>query len=536
MRRFVATAAAVCAIVLSTAMPARAVLSTGACTGQGTLGNTIYLPNVTKTLGGPDGWYTPFIVQNIGGAVIDHGADIDLEVSFYRFDTGALVLCRRVLMLSFTEAFAEDPNNDAELPDDTQFSVVVRVFRPPTSYASAVAVVNEQTGSGTTAQASAYAGVGMGSNSGGFGGPESPGDGATKLFLPNTATRFFGFDTPIIVQNVGAAHAAVSASFTSFDGTKQVALSFGIEPGRSYVVDPDFTAGFADGTQYSAVLTSNQPITAVVNQFNRNGAPGASSYNALQAQATVPLSWNGPLFTNGLAPPYGYSPAVIQNVGTQATTPRATVILSDHGAVPPVTIVGPSLAPGRTWVLDPRFEPALPKFMNAALRVEAVHADGSRDTAAQLAGIVLPSSDTTTMAYRLIPELDRRLSVQLPNVTRTLGGACGWSTPIRLTAENTSPLADGTAGARIEFRKFVNGNIYGDFMAVTHVNLVGGYAQVDPRDVTGLSDDTQYSVFIRGDDVALPGGGMAPTHVQAMVIEQACGGDNTMAYEGFYGY
>lgn len=541
MRRVIVTLIGACALLLSSGVPGHArvpaTLSTGACTGQGTPGNTIYLPNVTKTLGGADGWYTPFIVQNIGGPVIDAGPDIDLEVSFYRFDTGALALCRRVFALAFTQAFAEDPDHDPDLPDDTQFSVVVRVFRPATAYGSAVAIVNELTGQiGSAAQASAYNGVGMGANSGGFGGPESPGDGATTLYLPNTAKRFSGFDTPVIVQDLGAARATVTASFTSFDGTKQLSLPFTVDPGRSYVIDPDYTPGLADGTQYSAVLTSDQPITAVVNSYNHNGAPGASSYNALTAQPTPPLSWNAPLFTKGMVPPYGYTPVVIQNVGSVATIPKATVIVSDRGILPPVTIVGPPLAPGRTWVLDPRNEPTLPVTVNGALRVQAVNADGTADTKGQLAGIALPTSDTTAMAYRLIPELDRKLSVELPNVTRTLGGACGWSTPIRLMGEDASPLADSSAGAWLTFQRFVNGNIYGDLYAKTHVAFFGGFASVDPRDVTGLSDDTQYSVFVRGDDVALPGGGSAPMHVQAVVIESACGGDYAMTYEGFFGY
>ncbi|TME63263.1 MAG: hypothetical protein E6I54_07505, partial [Chloroflexi bacterium] len=29
---------------------------------------TIYLPNITKMLGGQDGWNTPFIVQNVGAS------------------------------------------------------------------------------------------------------------------------------------------------------------------------------------------------------------------------------------------------------------------------------------------------------------------------------------------------------------------------------------------------------------------------------------------------------------------------------------
>ncbi|HVR89170.1 MAG TPA: carboxypeptidase-like regulatory domain-containing protein, partial [Candidatus Limnocylindria bacterium] len=43
---------------------------------------TVYLPNVTKTLGGPTGFQTPFIVQNTGSA------STNLEVSFYRFSNG----------------------------------------------------------------------------------------------------------------------------------------------------------------------------------------------------------------------------------------------------------------------------------------------------------------------------------------------------------------------------------------------------------------------------------------------------------------
>ena len=51
-------------------------------TGQPT--TTAYLPNVTKTLGGAQGFQTPFIVQNVG---VTSG---DLDLSFYRFGDGAL--------------------------------------------------------------------------------------------------------------------------------------------------------------------------------------------------------------------------------------------------------------------------------------------------------------------------------------------------------------------------------------------------------------------------------------------------------------
>src|SRR5439155_298467 len=108
---------------------------TSASTGTPT--RTIYLPNITKTLGGPSGWVTPFIVQNIGVA------PTDLDVSFYRFGDGALMACRRVVALQPFRSFADYPNADIDLPGNTQFSVVVRSFG-----ADVIAVVNEHQGAG----------------------------------------------------------------------------------------------------------------------------------------------------------------------------------------------------------------------------------------------------------------------------------------------------------------------------------------------------------------------------------------------------
>src|SRR5438552_9012457 len=48
-----------------------------ACNTSGAATSTNYLPNVTKTLGGPSGFQTPFIVQNTGTLATT------LEVSFY---------------------------------------------------------------------------------------------------------------------------------------------------------------------------------------------------------------------------------------------------------------------------------------------------------------------------------------------------------------------------------------------------------------------------------------------------------------------
>src|SRR5438552_3136826 len=75
-----------------------------ACNTSGAATSTNYLPNVTKTLGGPSGFQTPFIVQNTGTLATT------LEVSFYRFDNGSLVTCRKVTGLAPGTSFAEAPN------------------------------------------------------------------------------------------------------------------------------------------------------------------------------------------------------------------------------------------------------------------------------------------------------------------------------------------------------------------------------------------------------------------------------------------
>src|SRR5438045_1303334 len=112
---------------------------------------TVYLPNITKTLGGPTGWVTPFIVQNTGTI------GTTLEVSFYKFSDGSCVARRTVSLLAPGTSFADVPNNDSDLPGDAQFSVVVKSFG-----STIVSVVNEQAGTGARAEALSYNGISSG--------------------------------------------------------------------------------------------------------------------------------------------------------------------------------------------------------------------------------------------------------------------------------------------------------------------------------------------------------------------------------------
>src|SRR5438093_13353652 len=106
---------------------------------------TDYLPYITRTLGGPTGFQTPFIVQNTGTIATS------LEISFYRFSDGTCVVRRTVAGLAPGTSFADVPNNDTDLPGDAQFSVAVKSFG-----SSVVSVVNEHAGVGDRAEPLSY--------------------------------------------------------------------------------------------------------------------------------------------------------------------------------------------------------------------------------------------------------------------------------------------------------------------------------------------------------------------------------------------
>src|SRR3954469_1232157 len=96
----------------------------GACVAANTATatSTVYLPNITRLLGGPSGWNTPFIIQNTGTT----GAN--LEVSFYKFSDGSCVSRLTVTALKPGASYANEPSDNGKtpgLPNDSQFSVVV---------------------------------------------------------------------------------------------------------------------------------------------------------------------------------------------------------------------------------------------------------------------------------------------------------------------------------------------------------------------------------------------------------------------------
>ena len=443
---------------------------------------TVYLPNITKTLGGPAGWYTPFIAQNIGTAATT------LEVSFYKFSDGSLVTCRKILALAPGTSFADVPNNDIDLPGDTQFSVVIKSFGAPI-----VSVVNQVQGSGSTSEALSYTGSSA---------------GATKVYLPNVTRRFFGYDVPLIIQNLGTASGTATASFVSFDGTQTGSASVSVQPGRSAVIDPDVTPGLVDGTQYAVTITATQPVAVVANAHNESGAPVAYSHNGLTSGATTVYA----PYAAKSGPSGRFSPVVVQNLGTAAAD--ATLTFTPLNGGTPQTFTLAAIAAAAAKAFDPRFTTGTTTLCTtqSATCLGAGEYSLVVTSSQPIAAVTLPVTDITAEAYVAATTVTSK--VYLPNVTRTLGGPTGWTTPIILQSVTAT-------SATLTWYRFDNGQL-----AVTqNVTLTAGSSKwIDPATVVGLSENTQYAVVIDA--------GVGTT-ITAIVYQLASGGDNAAIYSGF---
>ncbi len=455
---------------------------------------TIFLPNITKMLGGPAGWVTPFIVQNVGVK------KATLEVSFFRFSDGGLVACRRVDNLAPATSFADYPNNDADLPPDAQFSVVVKSFG-----SEVVSVVNEHQGQGTPARAEALSYNGLTT-------------GATTVYLPfvakpepapcsavpqTDATCNVRWVTTFVMQNFGTADAVVTARFVSYDGASTATLSRTIAPGRSRFIDPSVEAQLRAGRYYSVVLTSTQPIGVIANAHDdapTTTAPRGFSYNGIAQPAS------GDVFLpyvrrDGVAPRTYANGVLIQNGGTGDVAP--TLTFQRLGGGNPFTIAAPApIKAGTTWYFDPEAYPIL------TVGEYSVVVSGG-------ALAVLDATLSTGAAMGYVGLTGQGNRAYLPNITRTLGGARGWSTPIVLQST-------GATSATLRWYRFADGAL----MARQSVGPFGRGAaiRIDPRNVLGLSDDTQYGVVVDAQ------GGTIAAIVTELNFE---GGDGTMIYEGF---
>jgi len=469
---------------------------------------SVYMPNITRRLGGPTGFYTPFIIQNTGAA------PTDLEVSFYKFGDGRCIQRSLVSNLQPGTAYSSDPNDNGKnpsLPDDAQFSVVVRSFG-----STIVGVVNEHQGTGDRAEALSYNGFTT---------------GAKTVYLPNIARRFFGlFVTPFIIQNLGATTASVAATFRPFDGGAPITIGRTIEPGRAKPIDPNSddanlgAPGLTDNKQYAVTVQADQDIAVVINThadaanlehplaFATNGVAvgGATIYGAYAAKNAEGLG--------------RYSPIIVQNLGGAAVTPTITFTALVGGPGVANTYTFPSIAPGSSKAFDPRFSFSSQGTTNLTCNAGGADclADGEYSIKIEAAGgniaaQINVSTASTGMGYSATATPAVRSN--LPNVTKSL---CFCPSPTRATGWTTPILLQSVTATTVTLRWY---NFAGGALATTQTITLapGSGTRIDPWSLAQLAPDRQYSVVVDGGTGTLT----------AIVTEVASGGDNAMMYEGF---
>ena len=445
------------------------------------VGDTVYLPNVTKKLGGEDGWQTPFIVQNVGS---DPTA---LTMDFFAFSDGRLVKTRSVDSLAPGNSVVHDPNSDPDLAAGGQFSVVVRSTNSPV-----VSVVNEHQNVRNQQRQEALSYQGLS-------------EGSTKVFAPYFAYNVAGWLTTLVVQNLGGAATSVTLDFASYTGGQKATLTRALEAGRAQFVDPRVEPLLLVGTEYSVTLTASQPIGVIVNAHN----------DAPSATAPMGFSYSGAPATNEL---FTFMPYAARNgdgvgrstrlfVQNVATTPGTPTLVFHRPGIAQIqtTLTAPQpLAPGATWSVDMGTNPQL--------------TDGDYSVYArngQFAIVAATINPTSAMGATGVSAFQTKWF--LPNVTRTLGGSDGWTTPIWIQAASFYVTT-----ARLSWYRFADGALVTQQLVT---GLYGGTSvKVDPRSVTGLSDNTQYAVVVEA-----PAGGVA-----VIVTElNFQGGDGAMVYEAF---
>jgi hypothetical protein len=320
------------------------------------------------------------------------------------------------------------------------------------------------------------------------------------VYLPYVAALAHDWFCTVITQNLGALDTSVTADFKSFDGTKTAQLTRLIPAGGSKFIDPRHEPTLPPGIEYAVTLSSPGPIGAVVNCHNDEPnveMPRAFSYNGTPATSDstsfVPYVERNFMSTS--------TQLIVQNAGTKAATPRLLPREISVTAAEAPVVTGPTLLPGASWLYDLRSNPTL--------------TDGEYSlivSGGQFATLEI----TTGPAWASGSTAAERGSTRLymPNITRTLGGQLGWTTPINLQST-------GALNATLKWYRFSDGRLVHTQLLL--YSALGQTIRVDPRAIPALSDDTQYAVIATSE-----AGGISATVTEL----RGMGGDLAMTYEG----
>ncbi|HEY6958403.1 MAG TPA: hypothetical protein VI814_06250, partial [Candidatus Limnocylindria bacterium] len=362
--------------------------------GTATGAATVYLPNITRNLGGPDGWNTPFIVQNIGAA------PTTASVLFYRFADGALATRIDNVSLQPGRSRAFTPSIIDGLADDTQYAVVVQGATGAQLYA----IVNEASG----AMAMSYEGLLSGSN---------------VIYLPNVLKYLGGTDhwyTPFIVQNLGNAATTANIEFYSFATGALVTTLSGVvlQPGRSAPIDVRFDPATLPAGSYSVVIRggAGSLLGAVVNETDP-GAGMAMAYLGIGQSQAQPSAYLPVLHKNTGAPQW-FSPIIAQNVGS--TPADITLTLFNANGDVAQQRVFPAVKPGAAAVYDPRFDRRLPNGTYSGLVQSTANVSAVVNVSGAISGDYAMSFTSTAAAAAPVPAFGTDQTKQVSSYQMTL--------------------------------------------------------------------------------------------------------------------
>jgi hypothetical protein len=166
--------------------------------------------------------------------------------------------------------------------------------------------------------------------------------GSLNAYAPLIMSNYFGYNTALVVQNIGASTAAVTVTYTNGHvSNHNVAAGAAVS-----IYTPSVTALPSGNTLYGATITSNQPIVVLVNESNAyNRAASYSGFTDGSTEVRAPIVMKNY---------YQYNSSVTcQNVGTSA----ATMTIAYAGVTG--TTTSPSIQPGRTHLFYQPNDPAL---------------------------------------------------------------------------------------------------------------------------------------------------------------------------------
>jgi len=230
-----------------------------------------------------------------------------------------------------------------------------------------------------------------------------------KVFVPWTATTQ-GWTTPYVIANKGTSIANVLIDYyNQADGSKVGNYSVSILPGASKFVFREWNASGTDG---SAVLLSDQPITVMVDQFGTN----------LFAAYEVDPSSSNEVFLPWTATTGGWTtPYVIVNTGTINATVGITYYIN-----------GGSIA-GSSSV---EIVPGASKFVFREWTTSASTSDGAaRLSSTQPISVLVDMFGPGNKLGAYTPASTTDTNVSIPWTATTQG----WSTPYRIVNRGLNP-------------------------------------------------------------------------------------------------